>query len=53
MKEMLQLADVLVDGPFVLEKRDLSLAYRGSSNQRVLDLQHWRKTGEVKELQFR
>lgn len=30
--------DVLIDGPFVLEKRDLSLQYRGSSNQRIIDM---------------
>ena len=29
--------DVLVDGPFILEKRDLTLKFRGSSNQRLLD----------------
>lgn len=51
-KEVLQLVDVLVDGPFVLEKHDASLTFRGSSNQRVIDMQHWRKTREVKELQF-
>lgn len=28
--------DVLVDGPFILEKRDLTLQFRGSSNQRIL-----------------
>ena len=35
--------DVLVDGPFVEEKKDLNLAYRGSSNQRLIDM---RKTLE-------
>lgn len=30
--------DVLIDGPFVLEKKDLSLQYRGSSNQRIIDM---------------
>lgn len=32
---MLELLDVLVDGPFIAEKRDVSLLWRGSSNQRV------------------
>lgn len=31
--------DYLIDGPFVLEKKDLSLRWRGSSNQRVIDMQ--------------
>lgn len=30
--------DVLVDGPFILEKRSLHLQYKGSSNQRILDI---------------
>ena len=30
--------DVLVDGPFELDKRDITLAFRGSSNQRVIDV---------------
>ncbi len=38
-KELLSLCDVLVDGPFILEKRDLTLRFRGSSNQRILDIQ--------------
>jgi len=36
--EMLALTDVLVDGPFVEALKDISLAFRGSSNQRVLRL---------------
>ena len=35
---LLAITDVLIDGPFLLEQRDISLAYRGSSNQRLLDL---------------
>ena len=35
-ERILDAVDVLVDGPFILEKRDISLKYRGSSNQRVL-----------------
>lgn len=37
-KEYLSYLDVLVDGPFVLEKKDLSLRFRGSSNQRLIDV---------------
>ena len=35
---LLRRCDVLVDGRFVREKRDLSLRFRGSSNQRILDV---------------
>ena len=37
-KEILSLADVLVDGPFLLELKDAGLAFRGSRNQRIIDL---------------
>lgn len=37
-KELLFLCDVLVDGPFVLSLRNLDLAFRGSSNQRLVNL---------------
>lgn len=35
---LLQYIDVLVDGPYVEAKRDLTLAFRGSSNQRIIDV---------------
>ena len=37
-RELLENVDVLVDGPFVLEERSLTLKWRGSANQRVLDV---------------
>ncbi|MGX7080935.1 anaerobic ribonucleotide reductase-activating protein [Gemella morbillorum] len=37
-KELLSLCDVLVDGPFMIFLKDLSLRFRGSSNQRIIDL---------------
>ena len=37
-REYISYLDVLVDGPFVLEKKDLSLRFRGSSNQRLIDV---------------
>ena len=36
MKDILKYVDVFVDGPFVEERKDLSLPFRGSSNQRIL-----------------
>ena len=43
--EFLKSLDALIDGPFILKKRDLSLKYRGSSNQRLLHLRQG--TGEI------
>lgn len=43
--EFLKSLDALIDGPFILKKRDLSLKYRGSSNQRLLHLEPG--TGEI------
>ncbi len=44
---LLSLADVLVDGPFVLERRTLSLPWRGSANQRLIDLGAMRASGDM------
>lgn len=38
-KQILSLCNVVVDGEYIDEQRDLTLAYRGSSNQRVIDVQ--------------
>lgn len=42
---LLELVDVLVDGPFLLSQRSLELRFRGSRNQRVLDMAATRKIG--------
>ncbi|MBE5938495.1 MAG: anaerobic ribonucleoside-triphosphate reductase activating protein [Lachnospiraceae bacterium] len=47
IRQLLELADVLVDGPFVLAKRNLTLIYRGSENQRVIDLNKTRSQGQI------
>ena len=36
MKDILEYVDVLVDGPFIEEQKDLSIPFRGSRNQRIL-----------------
>lgn len=46
-KEYLSYLDVLVDGRFVEEKKDLSLRFRGSSNQRLIDVKKSLQSGEV------
>ena len=45
---MLSLIVVLVDGEFVQDLHDISLAFRGSSNQRIIDVQKSLETGEIK-----
>ena len=46
-KEILDLIDVLVDGKFDEDLKDPLLYFRGSSNQRVIDMNETRKTGKV------
>lgn len=45
--EMLSLIDVLVDGEFQLDKRNISLQFRGSENQRLIDLPKTFQSGEI------
>ncbi len=46
-REMLSYLDVIVDGEFVEELKDISLRFRGSSNQRIIDVKKSRETGKV------
>ncbi len=45
--EVLNYVDVLVDGPFILAKKDLNLKYCGSTNQRVIDLNKTRSQNKL------
>lgn len=45
--EMLDQIDVLIDGRYVKALRNLSLQFRGSSNQRIIDMNKTRASGEV------
>lgn len=51
VQKILALADVLVDGPYLDALHEEGLAYRGSLNQRVIDLRAIRKVGELHLMQ--
>ena len=46
-EELLSLIDVLVDGRYVEAKKDISLRFRGSSNQRLIDMNATRESGQI------
>ncbi len=46
-EELLSYVDVLVDGPFIAEQKDLTLRFRGSKNQRLIDMKKTRASGQT------
>lgn len=46
-REFLSYIDILIDGPFMIDKKDLSLDFRGSSNQRILILNKLSMSGKI------
>lgn len=46
-EELLSYIDVMVDGEFIIEKKDLSLAFKGSSNQRTILVPESMETGKI------
>lgn len=49
-REMLSLIDILVDGPYIAEEHDITLKFKGSRNQRIIDCAHYGRTGEIVEV---
>lgn len=47
VKQLLQQLDLLIDGPYRAEERDLRLAFRGSRNQRLIDVQRSLRSGRI------
>lgn len=45
--ELLSYIDILVDGPFILQQKDIRLKFRGSSNQRIIDMNKTRESKSV------
>ena len=52
MKGILEYIDVLIDGPFIEELKDMSLKWRGSSNQHIIDVAKWRQIGKVSYINY-
>lgn len=52
MMKLLNNTDILIDGPFIAELKNLSLAYRGSQNQRIIDINSSFQTGKVVQLEY-
>ena len=48
--ELLKEVDILIDGKFELDKRDIMLKYRGSANQRVIDVKKSLEEGKIIEI---
>ena len=46
-RKLLSLTDVLIDGPFLQNERSLELAFRGSRNQRLIDMEKTRSSGDI------
>lgn len=49
---LLKYTDWLVDGPFLLEQKSLELKFRGSRNQRIIDVPHFLHTQQIREVQL-
>ena len=52
MSQMLPYLEVLVDGPFIEAEKSLDLLFRGSKNQRLIDVQKSLKEGKVVEYDY-
>lgn len=50
-QRIVEMCDVVVDGPYIEEQRDITLAFRGSKNQRLIDVQETLKSGKIVTIQ--
>ena len=47
LARLLNMTDILIDGPYIKDQRDLTLLFRGSRNQRIIDMNETRRTGQI------
>jgi len=47
IQDLLELTDYLIDGPYIHEQRNINLKFRGSNNQRIIDMNKTRETGSI------
>lgn len=47
VNRLLDAVDILIDGPFIVDQKDLTLKFRGSRNQRIIDMNKTRATGQI------
>jgi anaerobic ribonucleoside-triphosphate reductase activating protein len=52
IRELLLVSDYIVDGPFIMEEKDFELPFRGSRNQRIIDVKNSIADGKVVEAGF-
>lgn len=50
-KAVVEMCDVVVDGPYIEEQRDITLKFRGSKNQRLIDVKETLKQGKIVTIQ--
>lgn len=48
---IVEMCDVVVDGPYIEEQRDITLGFRGSKNQRLIDVKETMKQGKIVTIQ--
>lgn len=46
-KEIVKMTDILIDGSYIYEQKDMNLKFRGSKNQRVIDVKESLKQGKI------
>lgn len=51
-RKLLENIDILIDGPFVLSKKNLKLPFRGSENQRIIDVKNSLKEGKIITIEY-